>query len=175
MVALDTWLCTVWYNLYLYLYYIGWDLHVLWSLQMLFYCWYQCSIKVFFYLCIICLTVYLKYVKAMLRYDVGTWYIDICIINWLYIIIIDFRNYIQTFLFQSGSNLGDTQFLYIDLLITTTVAFLMGHTHAYHKLVYQRPKGGLLSFSSMFALFSQIILMAIIQVAAYIYLNRQYW
>lgn len=51
----------------------------------------------------------------------------------------------------------------------------MGHTHAYHKLVYDRPKGALLSFSSMFALFSQIIIMATIQVAAYVYLLQQPW
>ena len=76
---------------------------------------------------------------------------------------------------QSGSNLGDTQFLYIDLAITTTVAFLMGHTHAYHKLVPQRPRGGLLSFSTMFALFTQIFLMAAVQVGAYLYLYKQYW
>ncbi|XP_067946248.1 polyamine-transporting ATPase 13A3-like isoform X2 [Watersipora subatra] len=78
-------------------------------------------------------------------------------------------------LYYGGTNLGDTQFLYIDLAITTTVAFLMGHTHAYHKLVPQRPSGALLSFAPMFTLFAQIILMATVQIIAYVYLHQQYW
>ena len=37
--------------------------------------------------------------------------------------------------------LGDTQFLYIDLVITTTVAVLMGRTEAWTVLVKKRPPG----------------------------------
>ena len=36
---------------------------------------------------------------------------------------------------------GDTQFLYIDLVITTTVAVLMGRTKAWTVLVKKRPPG----------------------------------
>jgi magnesium-transporting ATPase (P-type) len=44
-------------------------------------------------------------------------------------------------LYTNRTNLGDTQFLYIDLVITTTVAVLMGRTKPWNVLVKQRPPG----------------------------------
>ena len=44
-------------------------------------------------------------------------------------------------LYTNRTNLGDTQYLYIDLVITTTVAVLMGRTKPWNVLVKQRPPG----------------------------------
>ena len=44
-------------------------------------------------------------------------------------------------LYTKRTNLGDVMFLYIDLVITTTVAVLMGRTGPWDKLVKQRPPG----------------------------------
>ena len=44
-------------------------------------------------------------------------------------------------LYTNSTNLGDTQFLYIDLVITTSVAVLMGRTKPWSVLVKQRPPG----------------------------------
>jgi cation-transporting ATPase 13A2 len=73
------------------------------------------------------------------------------------------------------TNLGDAQFLYIDLVITTTVAVLMGWTKAYDKLVPQRPPGSLVSGPNMVSIFSQILVTMAIQVGAYLYLKQQSW
>ena len=48
-------------------------------------------------------------------------------------------------LYTNHTNLGDTQFLYIDLVITTTVAVLMGRTGPWERLVAKRPQGSLVS------------------------------
>jgi magnesium-transporting ATPase (P-type) len=65
-------------------------------------------------------------------------------------------------LFQT--NLGDTQFLYIDLAITTTVAVLMGWTEGHTQLVPQRPQGSLIAGSNLFSIFSQILITTLVQV-----------
>jgi magnesium-transporting ATPase (P-type) len=64
------------------------------------------------------------------------------------------------------SNLGDTQYLYIDLAITTTVAILMGWTGAHTELVAQRPRGSLTSGPNLFSIFSQIFVTTAVQVRA---------
>ena len=73
------------------------------------------------------------------------------------------------------TNLGDQQFLYIDLVITTTVAVLMGWTQSYGKLVPERPPGSLVSGPNLVSIFAQIIVTMIVQVGAYLYLSKQSW
>ena len=66
--------------------------------------------------------------------------------------------------FTLQTNLGDTQYLYIDLAITTTVAVLMGWNEAYCDLVPERPNGSLTSGPNLFSIFSQIFISVIVQV-----------
>ncbi len=73
------------------------------------------------------------------------------------------------------TNLGDQQFLYIDLVITTTVAVLMGWTKAYTRLVPERPPGSLVSGPNLVSIFTQIFVTMAIQVGAYFYLRAQPW
>ena len=73
------------------------------------------------------------------------------------------------------TNLGDQQFLYIDLVITTTVAVLMGWTKSYEKLVPQRPPGSLMSGPNLVSIFAQILVTLLIQIGAYVYLSHQIW
>ena len=75
-------------------------------------------------------------------------------------------------LYTLQTNLGDAQFLYIDLAITATVAVCMGWTGPYHKLSSIRPPGSLVSGPNLFSIFSQIGLTVLSQVGAYLYLKR---
>jgi magnesium-transporting ATPase (P-type) len=60
-------------------------------------------------------------------------------------------------LYTNRTNLGDTQYLYIDLVITTTVAVLMGRTKPWNVLVKQRPPGSLVAGATLFSLVCQIL------------------
>ena len=78
-------------------------------------------------------------------------------------------------LYSLRTTLGDFMFLYHDLVITTTVAVLMGRTDPYPQLVVQRPKGSLLTSSNLLSLSMQIALTAAIQLAALLLLMLQPW
>ena len=78
-------------------------------------------------------------------------------------------------LYSVQTNLGDTQFLYIDLVITTTVAVFMGWTKPYDKLSKVRPPGSLVSGPNLFSIFAQIGLTIVSQVGAYLYLTSMPW
>lgn len=77
--------------------------------------------------------------------------------------------------FQYSSTLGNFQFLYVDLIITTALAFTMGRQGPSHKLVEQRPSSSLLSMANVVPLIYQVILCAAIQIMTMIYLIRQPW
>ena len=78
-------------------------------------------------------------------------------------------------LYTKRTNLGDTQFLYIDLVITTTVAVLMGRTGPWHTLVTARPPGSLVSGSNLMSVGLQILASLAAQLAAVLYLEAQPW
>jgi len=78
-------------------------------------------------------------------------------------------------LYSNKTNLGDTQFLYIDLVITTTVAVLMGRTKPWNKLVEKRPIGSLISGMTLFSIFLQIVATLGAQLATIFYLQSQLW
>ncbi|XP_040581274.1 polyamine-transporting ATPase 13A3 [Lepeophtheirus salmonis] len=78
-------------------------------------------------------------------------------------------------LYSVNSNLGDTQFLYIDLIITTTVAVLMSWTRPYPKIERKRPTGSLISGTNLFSIVSQIFVCLGVQIGAYFYLLRNNW
>ncbi|XP_070560588.1 polyamine-transporting ATPase 13A3-like isoform X2 [Ptychodera flava] len=76
-------------------------------------------------------------------------------------------------LYYIQSNLGDMQFLYVDLVITTTVAVLMGRTEAYPTLVAERPPGSLVAPPILFSLIVQVMITIAIQAGAYFCLLAQ--
>ncbi|XP_012945191.1 probable cation-transporting ATPase 13A3 [Aplysia californica] len=71
------------------------------------------------------------------------------------------------------TNLADFEFLYIDLVITTSIAVLMGNTAAYHRLVKQKPPGSLVKASNLCSIIFQVTLVAGFQLAGFFYMQQQ--
>ncbi|XP_076404790.1 polyamine-transporting ATPase 13A3 isoform X4 [Peromyscus maniculatus bairdii] len=63
-----------------------------------------------------------------------------------------------TLLYSILSNLGDFQFLFIDLAIILVVVFTMSLNPAWKELVAQRPPSGLISGALLFSVLSQIVI-----------------
>ncbi|XP_064642626.1 polyamine-transporting ATPase 13A3-like isoform X2 [Lineus longissimus] len=78
-------------------------------------------------------------------------------------------------LYAYKTNLSDFQFLYIDLIITTTVAVLMGHSKAYDHLVTQRPPGSLVNVGNLISILGQIFIQFLFQIGVFVYLTQQPW
>ncbi|XP_022780127.1 probable cation-transporting ATPase 13A3 isoform X4 [Stylophora pistillata] len=78
-------------------------------------------------------------------------------------------------LYSISSNLGDWQYLYIDLVVITSLAVVMGKTQAYPVLVAKRPGGSLMSPIVLFSLISHIAVQTIVQVAGFYYVQSQSW
>ena len=87
-------------------------------------------------------------------------------------------------------------FLYIDLIIITTLVILsqfpftsfqqtasqhcvvsvvVGHTDAYPKLSARKPQGSLMSVANIVSLLLHIIFVVVFQALAYLYLASQQW
>ncbi|XP_036033952.1 polyamine-transporting ATPase 13A2 isoform X2 [Onychomys torridus] len=78
-------------------------------------------------------------------------------------------------LYTINTNLGDLQFLAIDLVITTTIAVLMSRTGPAQKLVRARPPGALLSVPVLGSLLLQVAMVAGIQLGGYFLVIAQPW
>ncbi|XP_059547084.1 polyamine-transporting ATPase 13A2 isoform X3 [Myotis daubentonii] len=78
-------------------------------------------------------------------------------------------------LYTINTNLGDVQFLAIDLAITTTVAVLMSRTGPALVLGRARPPGALLSVPVMSSLLLQVALVAGVQLGGYFLAVAQPW
>ncbi|XP_072887917.1 polyamine-transporting ATPase 13A2 isoform X1 [Hemitrygon akajei] len=78
-------------------------------------------------------------------------------------------------LYTINSNLGDWQYLYFDLVITTTVAILMGRTGPAKELVAQRPVGSLINITILGSLLLQTTLVILIQILTYTVTTTQSW
>uniref|UniRef100_A0A8C5XNS7 Polyamine-transporting ATPase 13A2 n=1 Tax=Microcebus murinus TaxID=30608 RepID=A0A8C5XNS7_MICMU len=76
---------------------------------------------------------------------------------------------------QINTNLGDVQFLAIDLVITTTVAVLMSRTGPALALGRVRPPGALLSVPVLSSLLLQVALVAGVQLGGYFLTVAQPW
>ena len=72
-----------------------------------------------------------------------------------------------SFLYASASNLGDFQFLFIDLAVILPIAIFMGWTGAYPQLAKKRPTANLVSRKILTPLLGQIILCILIQAVAF--------
>lgn len=78
-------------------------------------------------------------------------------------------------LYTINTNLGDVQFLAIDLVITTTVAVLMSRTGPALALGRARPPGALLSVPVLSSLLGQVALVAGVQLGGYFLTTAQPW
>ncbi|XP_003783912.1 cation-transporting ATPase 13A2 [Otolemur garnettii] len=78
-------------------------------------------------------------------------------------------------LYTINTNLGDVQFLAIDLVITTTVAVLMSRTGPALALGRVRPPGALLSVPVLSSLLLQVALVAGVQLGGYFLTVAQPW
>jgi cation-transporting ATPase 13A3/4/5 len=80
-----------------------------------------------------------------------------------------------SFLYASASNLGDFQFLYIDLLLILPIAIFMGWTGPYRELSRKRPTASLVSRKVLTPLLGQILLCVVTQFVAWWVVRQQPW
>lgn len=80
-----------------------------------------------------------------------------------------------TLLYAFGSNLGDFQFLYIDLFLILPIAVYMGHTAAWPHLHKKRPTASLVSTKVLTSLIGQIIINSSFQFISYWAVHQQSW
>ncbi|XP_063001500.1 polyamine-transporting ATPase 13A2 isoform X2 [Elgaria multicarinata webbii] len=78
-------------------------------------------------------------------------------------------------LYTLNTNLSDSQFFFFDLVITTTVAALMGKTAPAPDLGLARPQGALLSTAVLGSLLLQTALLIAVQVVSYFITISQQW
>jgi cation-transporting ATPase 13A3/4/5 len=80
-----------------------------------------------------------------------------------------------SFLYASASNLGDFQFLFIDLLLILPIAIFMGWSGAYPQLARKRPTASLVSRKVLTPLLGQIVICVVIQLIGFEYVQKQPW
>ncbi|KAF9583283.1 hypothetical protein BGW38_009827, partial [Lunasporangiospora selenospora] len=80
-----------------------------------------------------------------------------------------------SFLYAFASNLGDFQFLYIDLVLILPIAVFMGRTEAYPVLSPKRPTASLVSKKVLTSLLGQILLQGVFQCGLFILVRHQPW
>ncbi|KAI9025770.1 putative P-type ATPase [Phycomyces nitens] len=80
-----------------------------------------------------------------------------------------------TLLYAFGSNLGDFQFLYIDLFLILPIAVYMGYTAAWPHLYQKRPTASLVSKKVLTSLVGQIVINSGFQFIAYWAVHQQDW
>ncbi|RPB05765.1 hypothetical protein L873DRAFT_1825040 [Choiromyces venosus 120613-1] len=78
-------------------------------------------------------------------------------------------------LYRSASNLGDIQFLFIDLFLILPLAVFMGWSGPHPVLCPKRPTASLVSRKVLVPLLGQILLQFIIQLGCYMTVKRQSW
>ncbi|KAI9786820.1 MAG: hypothetical protein M1839_005051 [Geoglossum umbratile] len=79
------------------------------------------------------------------------------------------------FLYGSGSNLGDFQFLFIDLVLILPIAIFMGWTGPYPVMSRKRPTASLVSRKVLTPLLGQITLAVAIQFVGFAVVQEQPW
>ncbi|RMZ86151.1 hypothetical protein DV737_g202, partial [Chaetothyriales sp. CBS 132003] len=80
-----------------------------------------------------------------------------------------------SFLYASASNLGDFQFLFIDLALILPIAIFMGWTGAYPELSTKRPTASLVSRKVLTPLLGHIGLCVLVQLVVFETVQRQPW
>ena len=80
-----------------------------------------------------------------------------------------------SFLYASASNLGDFQFLFIDLALILPIAVFMSWAGPYPELCRKRPTADLVSRKVLTPLLGQICICIMIQTLAFVLVRRQPW
>ncbi|XP_054838156.1 polyamine-transporting ATPase 13A3 [Eublepharis macularius] len=80
-----------------------------------------------------------------------------------------------TLLYSMLSNLGDLQFLFIDLAIILVVVFTMSLNPAWKELVAQRPPAGLISRPLLCSVVAQILVCLSFQILGFLWVRQQPW
>uniref|UniRef100_A0A4W5MDL8 Polyamine-transporting ATPase 13A3 n=1 Tax=Hucho hucho TaxID=62062 RepID=A0A4W5MDL8_9TELE len=80
-----------------------------------------------------------------------------------------------TLLYSILSNLGDFQFLFIDVAIILIIAFTMSLNPAWKVLVARRPPSSLISGPLLFSVLTQILTCLAFQVLAFLWVQDQNW
>ncbi|XP_074545231.1 polyamine-transporting ATPase 13A3-like isoform X2 [Halichoeres trimaculatus] len=80
-----------------------------------------------------------------------------------------------TLLYSILSNLGDFQFLFIDIAIILIIAFTMSLNPAWKELVSRRPPSSLISGPLLFSVLTQIITALVFQVLVFLLVKQQSW
>ena len=78
-----------------------------------------------------------------------------------------------SFLYASASNLGDFQYLFIDLFLILPIAVFMGWTGPYPSLSRKRPTASLVSRKVLTPLLGQIVLCIVVQAIAFDLVQKQ--
>uniref|UniRef100_UPI00358F840E polyamine-transporting ATPase 13A3 isoform X2 n=1 Tax=Myxine glutinosa TaxID=7769 RepID=UPI00358F840E len=78
-------------------------------------------------------------------------------------------------LYSIHSNLGDFQFLFIDMFLILSLAFTMSLAEAWKELTLKRPPFSLTSPRLIVSLLLQVVIMVGIQVAAFLWVRAQPW
>lgn len=80
-----------------------------------------------------------------------------------------------SFLYASASNLGDFQFLFIDVLLILPIAIFMGWSGPYPVLSRKRPTADLVSRKVLTPLLGQILICILVQAVAFLLVREQDW
>ncbi|KAK1168416.1 putative cation-transporting ATPase 13A3 isoform X2 [Acipenser oxyrinchus oxyrinchus] len=80
-----------------------------------------------------------------------------------------------TLLYSILSNLGDFQFLFIDIAIILVIVFTMSLNPAWKELVSERPPSGLISRPLLFSVLMQILVCLGFQTLAFLWVKHQPW
>jgi cation-transporting ATPase 13A2 len=80
-----------------------------------------------------------------------------------------------SFLYASASNLGDFQFLFIDLALILPIAIFMSWAGPYPKLSRKRPTADLVSRKVLTPLLGLMCICIVIQAVAFILVRKQPW
>lgn len=80
-----------------------------------------------------------------------------------------------TLLYSILSNLGDFQFLFIDIAIILLIVFTMSLNPAWKELVSRRPPSGLISGPLLFSVLTQILICLGFQTIAFLWVKEQPW
>ncbi|EEQ36531.1 hypothetical protein CLUG_00654 [Clavispora lusitaniae ATCC 42720] len=80
-----------------------------------------------------------------------------------------------TLLYKKGTNLGDFQFLYIDLVLILPLAIFMSWSGPYAKLVVKRPTANLVSPKVLVPLVSHIAVILVFQLYVWLSIKKEPW
>uniref|UniRef100_A0AAR2IZ58 Polyamine-transporting ATPase 13A3 n=1 Tax=Pygocentrus nattereri TaxID=42514 RepID=A0AAR2IZ58_PYGNA len=80
-----------------------------------------------------------------------------------------------TLLYYILSNLGDFQFLFIDIAIILLIVFTMSLNSAWNELVSRRPPSGLISGPLLFSVMTQILICLAFQTFAFLLVRQKSW